>query len=258
METQNFIDPTHVPDEYKIPYDVVELPSQGLLYKSKKKSVKVEYLTAYDENILTSPNIISTGKVIDVLLERKIKDLDFDPKDLLEGDRMAILIFLRATAFGEVYNQPVLDPSTRKVVEGEINLSELGQKKLTVNPDKNNEFDYVLPKSNKTIKFRFLTGSDEDEINKMDEELMTRNGDEISTKTTLRLERSIMEIDSVRDKMKLSNTIKNLTILDVRSLNKYITELEPGIDFKTVARIPGGGSVDTFLRINKNFFWPDL
>ena len=87
---------------------------------------------------------------------------------------------------------------------------------------------------------------------------MTRNGGNISSKTTLRLDRGIMEIDSVRDKMKLSNTIKNLTILDIRSLNKYITELEPGIDFKTVARIPGGGSVDTFLRINKNFFWPDL
>ena len=258
METQNFIDPTHVPDEYKIPYDVVELPSQGLLYKSKKKSVKVEYLTAYDENILTSPNIINTGKVIDVLLERKIKDLDFSPNDLLEGDRMAILIFLRATAFGESYTQPVIDPSSHKVVEGIINLVELEQKKLTVNPDKNNEFDFVLPNSKKYIKFRFLTGKDEDEINKTDEELMTRNSSNISSKTTLRLDRAIMEIDSVRDKMKLSNTIKNLTILDIRSLNKYISELEPGIDFKTVARIPGGGSVDTFLRINKNFFWPDL
>ena len=258
METQNFIDPNFVPEEYKIPYDIVELPSQGLLYDNKKSTVKVEYLTAYDENILTSPNIINSGKVIDVLLERKVKDLNFNPNDLLEGDRMAILLFLRATAFGELYIQPVLDPKTRKVVEGEINLSELGQKKLDVSPDKNNEFDFNLPKCEKNVKFRFLTGNDEDEINKNDEELMSRSGNDISTKTTLRLEKSIMEIDGMRDKIKLSNIIKNLTIPDIRALNKYITDLEPGIEFKTRARIPGGGSVDTFLRINKNFFWPDL
>jgi len=258
METQNFIDPNFVPEEYKVPYDIVELPSQGLLYKNKKSTVKVEYLTAYDENILTSPNIINSGKVIDVLLERKIKDLDFDPNDLLEGDRMAVLLFLRATAFGELYNQPVIDPASRKVVEGEINLSELGQKKLMVKPNSNNEFDFKLPKSEKVVKFRFLTGKDEDEINKNDEELMSRTGNNISSKTTLRLEKSIMEIEGERDKIGLSNTIKNLTILDIRALNKYIAEIEPGIEFKTRARIPGGGSVDTFLRINKNFFWPEL
>ena len=87
---------------------------------------------------------------------------------------------------------------------------------------------------------------------------MKRNNNGISSKTTLRIEKSIMEIDGEKDKVKLANLIKNLTILDIRSLNKYITEIEPGIDFKTIARIRGGGSVETFLRINKNFFWPEL
>lgn len=258
MENKEFIDPNYVPEEYKVPYDVVELPSQGLLYKNKKSSVKVEYLTAYDENILTSPNIINSGKVIDVLLERKVKELGFDTKDLLEGDRMAILIFLRSTSFGEIYTQPVLDPTSMKVISGEINLTELNQKKLTITADENGEFDFILPKSKKNVKFRLLTGRDDDEINKSDEILMNKSNDDVSSKTTLRLERAIMEIDGIRDKIKLSNTIKNLSIIDIRKLNKYIVEIEPGIDFKISARIPGGGSVDTFLRINKNFFWPDL
>ena len=78
MESQSFIDPNYVPDEYKVPYDIIELPSQGLLYKNKKSKVKVEYLTAYDENVLTSPNLLNSGKVLDVLIERKVKDLGFD------------------------------------------------------------------------------------------------------------------------------------------------------------------------------------
>ncbi len=254
----NSLDPNYVPDEYKIPYDVIELPSQGILYKNKKSSVKIEFLTTLDENILSSPNIINSGKLVDLLLERKVKELGFDTRDLLEGDRMAILIFLRSTGFGEKYTQPVINPSTGKIEEGEINLNELKQKKLTVLPDESGEFDYILPNSNKKVKFRFLTGRDEDEIDFMDKNLMERNKDEISQKPTLRLERSIMEIDGIRDKIKLSTIIKNLSLIDSRSLRKYMDDIEPGIDFKTTALIRGGVSVPCFLRIRSNFLWPEL
>ena len=257
-ERQSFMDPNFIPDEYKVPYDVIELPSQGLLYPNKKSSVKVEFLTAYDENVLTSPNILASGKLVDVLIERKVKDLGFDHKLLLEGDRMAILIFLRVSAFGENYIQPVVHPISKKIVEGEIDLSKLEQKKLTVKPDENGLFDFLLPKSNKNIKFRFLSGKDEEEINLLDDELMERNKSEVSSKTTLRLERSIMSIDGERDKIKISNVLKTLPLLDIRSLNKYVTEIEPGMNFNVTARTPGGESVNTFLRVNKNLFWPDI
>ncbi len=48
------MDPTFVPDEYKEQYDVIDLPSQGILYPNKKSTVKVSYLTTIDENILSS------------------------------------------------------------------------------------------------------------------------------------------------------------------------------------------------------------
>jgi len=255
---KSFIDPNYVPEEYRVPYDILELPSQGLLYPNKKSKVKVEFLTAYDENILTSPNILNSGKLLDVLLERKVKDLGFDHNLLLEGDRMAIIIFLRITAFGEKYMQPVIDPISRKIVEGEVDLSTLEQKKLTIKPDENNLFDFLLPKSKRNIKFRLLNGKDESEIDILDKQLMERNKNEISTKTTLKLERSIMEIEGETDKIKISNTLKSLPILDIRSLNKYIVDIEPGLNFKTTATTLGGESVETFLRINKNIFWPDI
>ena len=37
---------------FNLPLDVVILQSKGIFYKNKKKSVKVGYLTAADENIL--------------------------------------------------------------------------------------------------------------------------------------------------------------------------------------------------------------
>jgi hypothetical protein len=218
--------------------------------------VKVEYLTAFDENILTSPNLLNNGKVLDVLIERKVKDLGFDPKELLNGDRIAILLYLRTTGLGNEYNQMVFNKDS-ELVEGIIDLTTLKTKKLEVNPDENNEFDFILPSSNKKIKFRLLTAKDDDEINEIDKKALEKNKG-VSTLQTLRLERSIMEIDGERDKMKISHTIKMLNLIDVRKLNKYITDIEPGIDFKTVARTQGGESIDCFLRMGRSFWYPEI
>ena len=256
MENNSFIDPNFVPDEYKVPYDVIELPSQGLLYKNKKSTVKVEYLTAYDENILTSPNLLNSGKVLDVLLERKVKDLGFDIKELVSGDRMAILVYLRTTGLGNEYEQMVFD-STGKMVPSIIDLTTIKSKTLTVKPDENNEFDFVLPISKNKIKFRLLTQKDEDEISEIDKNLMEKNNN-ISTSNSLRLERSIMEVDGIRDKMKISHILKTLKIMDVRKFNKYLREVEPGLDLNVTARTQGGESVDTFLRIGRTFWNPEV
>lgn len=256
MENNSFMDPNFVPDEYKVPYDVIELPSQGLLYKNKKSTVKVEYLTAYDENILTSPNLLNSGKVLDVLLERKVKDLGFDIKELVSGDRMAILVYLRTTGLGNEYEQMVFD-STGKMVSSIIDLTTIKPKTLTVKPDENNEFDFVLPISKNKIKFRLLTQKDEDEISEIDKNLMEKNNN-ISTSNSLRLERSIMEVDGIRDKMKISHILKTLKIMDVRKFNKYLREVEPGLDLNVTARTQGGESVETFLRIGRTFWNPEV
>ena len=258
-EVENVFDPNFVPEEYRTPYDIVELPSQGLLYKNKISKVKVEYLTAMDENILSSPNLNSKPvEMINTLLRRKVKDLGFDVTELLEGDRISLLIFLRSSGLGEKYSQIVYDPEIADFVEGEIDLTSLKQKKMLIKPDENNEFDYILPKSNKKVKFKFLTSKEEVEVDDYDKELQKRNKDKISNRITLRLEKSILEIDGVRDKIKISNILKNIPITDSRLLRKYVEDNEPGIDFNTKARIDGGRSVDTFLRLGKNFFYPEL
>ena len=258
MDSKNVMSPNYVPEEYSVPYDIIELPSQGLLYKNKKSSVKIEYLTAMDETIISSPNIIANNKVVDTLIERKVKDLGFSPDELLEGDRVAILIFLRVTGFGNDYTQLVFNESTGEYETGVIDLSTLKPKILTVKPDENNLFDYILPISNKKIKFRLLTAKDDEEISLQDESLMKRNNTDISNKIILTLERQIVSIDGVTDKMKISNILKNLKIMDSRSLRKYISEIEPGLNLETVARTQGGESVSCFLRFNRTFFWPEL
>ena len=108
-----------------LPYDVVTLPSQGIFYKNKKKSVKVTYLNASDENLLATASLQANGELVNTLLTRKILDKDINVMDMPECDKEAILIFLRNTAFGSDYNVTLIDPKTKENFETSLDLSVL-------------------------------------------------------------------------------------------------------------------------------------
>ena len=111
-----------------IPYDIVQLPSEGIFYQNKKKTLKVSYLTAADEYILTSPNLSQSGELMDTLLRAKILDKDVDIKKLAECDKQAVFVFLRNTAFGPSYTFSLTDPETGKEFEHTEDLSVLKTK----------------------------------------------------------------------------------------------------------------------------------
>ena len=84
-------------ENFSLPHDVIALPSGGIFYKSKKKSVKVGYLTASDENIIISSAFNNKDNFVLNLIRNKLYEHDLRPDELLEGDVEAILIFLRNT-----------------------------------------------------------------------------------------------------------------------------------------------------------------
>ncbi len=132
-----------------LPHDVVPLPSQGLFYKNKKKSIKVGYLTASDENILmaSDPNMTQN------LLRTKIYEPDLKVDELLEGDIEAILIFLRNTAFGPEMELNLTDPVTKKPFKTSVLLDQLDILKGQ-SPNEDGTFTTLLPKSKTTVKLK--------------------------------------------------------------------------------------------------------
>jgi hypothetical protein len=96
-------DVASIDTEFIIATDHVSLPSQGKYYPNGQASVQVKLLTTEEENILTSPELIRNGKVLDVLLEHAIIDKNLRPDDMLTGDRNAVLLALRSTGYGDNY-----------------------------------------------------------------------------------------------------------------------------------------------------------
>ena len=134
-------------ENFNLPHDVVQLPSQGIFYKNKKKSVKVGYLTAADENVIASASNIGATEMIKNLIRSKMYEPDIKIDDMLEGDMQAILVFLRNTSFGTEYELSLVDPKSNKEFNTTINLEELNFVKLAKNfimPIKKYYFHYFI------------------------------------------------------------------------------------------------------------------
>ena len=141
-------------------FDIINLPSKGEGYKDKIKKVSVSYLTAYDENMIVSPNLYRDNLILDYLINAKLMSKEIDPLDLLEGDRDAIILFLRMNGYGNEYPITATDNVTGKEFESIIDLSELKMKEFNLKGDSNGWFPFTLPESGVEVKFRFPTHRD--------------------------------------------------------------------------------------------------
>lgn len=160
--TFNDVDPS-------LQYDVIQLPSNGQCYKSKADRVPVAYLTAYDENIITSPNLYKDGLVIDFLLKNKVVNSEINVDDLVSGDADAIILFLRATSYGPDFPIVVKDPDSGEQIDTVIDLTKLKPKEFKLIGDENGHFEFTTPLRKDKIKFRYLTRNQERKLRRVTE-----------------------------------------------------------------------------------------
>ena len=240
------IDPT-------IAYDVVELPSRGIYYTNKRKSVRVAYLTASDENILSSPSFLNTNTVIPELLKRKILDRDFPVDEMVEEDRQAVLVFLRNTAFGTEYNLTTYDSKTNQEFTTLVNLESLKIKDFKLVENSDGEYSYYMEKSKTDITFKFLTRKQEDEIDKIKDNW---SGNGVAPIVTKQLEMMIKSFNGVRDALKIRSFIELLPIKDSQDFRKFIQDNKPGLDLTQTVTTPSGDTIQVNIGFGVEFFRP--
>jgi len=238
---------------FSLPHDVVKLPSNGVFYKSKKKSIKVGYLTAADENLLMAGGDYGKDGLIMTLLRNKIYEPEIKPDELLQGDIQAILIFLRNTAFGPEYSFNISDPETGKEFESNILLDELNIKECKVAPNEDGTFTTVLPKSNLRVKVKPLSFGELEELDKMAESYPKGR---VAPKSTWRLNKMIVEIDGNSDKNHISQNIDALPISDAKYIRRFVDENEPTLDLTKKVIAPSGKETYVNIVFGVEFFRP--
>jgi hypothetical protein len=235
------------------PHDMVKLPTEGIFYRNKKKSLKVGYLTASDENLLMGSDLGNSDGLILTLLKTKIFESDIKPEELMDGDIQALLIFLRNTAFGPEYNFTLVDPETNKEFSATILLDELNIKKGDVLPNEFGIFETVLPKSGKQVKLKPLCIGEQNEIEKL---ALNYPVGRIPPKQTWRLNKMIVEMDGSTDVGYISQEIEKLPISDAKYVRKFIEENEPRLDLAKKVKAPSGKEVAVNIAFGVEFFRP--
>ena len=242
--------------KHTFPSEEVTLPSKGLLYPEghplKKGVIEMKYMSAKEEDILTNPNLIKNGTVIDKLLKSLIVT-PFDYNTLLTGDKNAVLVAARILGYGADYT------FTYNNEEITIDLTTIKDKTLDESLVENgkNEFNFTLPTSKTEVTFKFLTHADE---RKIDQELkgLKKLNKKVTSDVTTRLKHIITSINGDYEQKTIRNFVDNQFLArDARELRNYIDKIQPDIDL-TYSYEDGNENIKKInIPVGVKFFWPD-
>ena len=242
----------------KFPTEMVDLPSKGLLYPEDSPlssgQIEVKYMTAKEEDILTSGNLIKKGIVIDKLLESLIVSKDVKVADLLIGDKNAVLIASRILAYGKDYEVEVND---QKVI---VDLTKLKDKVADESKIEKgvNEFEFELPATKRKVTFKLLTAGDEKSIDK-EITALQKMGDGISYETTTRLKHQIVSVDGDSKRTSVNNFVDNEFLSrDSIAFRTHITQLMPDVDMTYKYFDESGEEKEFTVPMTVSFLWPSV
>ena len=256
--------------ESKFPTEIIELPSKGLLYPEGNSlssgKVEMKYMTAKEEDILTSSNLIQKGVVIDMLLRALIvgngEGQSVNYNDLVVGDKNAIMVAARVLGYGADYPVEMSCPSCGAKQKQSIDLTTLEDKVVTgESADKEGRFTFKLPVSKKTLTFKILTHADEKlveaESKRMKKKKVGGNG--MTYELTSRFKYMIVAIDGEEDKTKIRSFVDNQFLSrDSLAFRQYVDTVSPDVDMTVYFECDSCGHEDTSVQMpmNVQFFWP--
>jgi len=246
------------------PTEFVELPSGGQLYSSDHplhnvSTVEIKHMTAKEEDILTSETLLKRGMAIDRLIESVLVDKTIKIDELLVGDKNAILLATRITGFGSDYLANVTCPSCVAKVEHEFDLSDVQNKKISldgVRSTANGVYLFELPTTKIALEIKLLTSSDERTISQNNDRRKKLKLPENNTTTLLAA--IMVSANGVTDSAQLLQLAELLPVRDSMFIRKTYDALRPDVDMEHAFSCSScgyeGGIV---MPLTAEFFWPN-
>ena len=239
------------------PTEVIDLPSKGKFYPEgsplRSGQLELKYMTAKEEDILTSQNLIKKGIVLDKLVDSLIVTKGVSHEDLLLGDLNAVMVASRILGYGKEY--PVTATCAKCGVSGDhtVDLTQLETKDIPEDAS----LELVLPVSKKKLKLRLLTRKTEKDI-EAELESIKKIGMQVEPETTTRMRYLIAEVDGSTNPKDIRDTIENMLVADTRALREFYRTVTPDVKFETAYVCANCGEASTLpISIGLNFFWPD-
>jgi len=267
-EVEDTTNNTTQPLSFSIPTEQVELPSQGRYYAENHplhnaETIEIKYMTAKEEDILTSPSLLKKNLTIERLLRSIILNKNINPQDILSGDRNAILIAARKTGYGADYKVTANCPSCYTPNEWGTDLDEIGvthggiesAEGYEVEDNSDGTFNIALPKCKVNVTVKLLTGKDEKEVTIAAQKRKKHKLEE--NNLTEQLRAMIVAVNGSTNHRDLENFINFVPAFDSKYLRNAYAKIMPNVDMKSEFECSAcAWTGDLEVPLTAEFFWP--
>ncbi len=252
------------PMQFTTPTEFVDLPSRGRFYPEGsslhgKESVEIRYMTAKDEDTLTSKSLLKKGLAIDRLLQNILVDKSIRLGDMLVGDKNALVVAARISGYGNEYKTKVTCPACTTVQEYDFDLDdqEIKEGGISTNATATDNGTWVIdcPKSGVKVEVRLMTGADEKWLattqanrkkNKLPESVATDQ-----------LKLMIKSVNGDEKQASINKFINSMPAQDARFVRTTYEELAPDIDLTQHFDCQECGfDMNMEVPFTTDFFWP--
>jgi len=253
--------------ESKFPTEIIDLPSKGLLYSKDNPlssgQIEMKYMTAKEEDILTSQNLIQKGVVIDMLLRSLIvgngqgQRVNYD--DLVLGDKNAVMVAARVLGYGAEYPVELTCPKCGHKQTETVNLADLENKQVEITQKNSNVFNFELPLSKVNLTFKILSHRDETDISNMVKRKKKQaRSTQVSYELTSRLKAMITAVDGEEDQNAINKFVDEQFISrDSLAFRKHLDSVTPDIDMTIYFECQACGHEESMqIPLTVEFFWP--
>ncbi len=255
------------PLNFVAPTEFVELPSKGQGYIAThplngQDVIEIKFMTAKEEDILTSATLLKKGIAVDRFLQNIICDSGVNVDDLLIGDKNAILIAARASGYGPQYETQVVCPncSTKAEMSFDLTTPKILESKydtdLGINRTENGTFKINMPYTKFTVEVKLLTGKDEKYITQLSKN--KAKGGLLETTMTDQYKRMIVSVEGLTERDTINHYVDNMPLRDARHLRLAYKMVSPDIkiaeDFECSTC---GHEQELEVPFGADFLWPD-
>jgi len=246
---------------YDFPTEVISLPSQGKCYPEDNPlssgELEIKYMTAKEEEILASQNLIRKGVVLDKLFESIIVDKKVNIDDIILGDKNAIMLAARILGYGSKYRVQIQD-EMGEAHETEVDLSKVQTKETNLD-NINVENNYTFTTSTGVnLEWKLLTHGDEKAVEADIRAIARLNKDGASSELTTRYRYMITSVDGETDVNTINKFINNAFLTrDTRAFRETFREHQPDINMEFDWINPNSGEREVKpIPMGVGFFWP--
>lgn len=257
------------PLNFVTPTEFVELPSRGRGYPEShplngQETIEINYMTAKDEDILSSEALLKKGLAIERFIENIIVNKQIVASSLMTGDRNAIIIAARSSGYGNAYETKITCPSCGAKDNHVFDLDKPKIKESKTNEEynlvlKDNMFATVMPLCKLNITFRLLTGKDELEMMQKKLKKQKTKVKGLEKNITEQYKRIITSVEGFSDQPTINRFVDCMLSGDSYHLKRCYKEAAPDVEIKENFECHScGHEQEMEVPLGADFFWPDV